>query len=155
MYPDLIRQLCRPQYLLLWLTQLSAAPTFSLSPANAYILRCAGCHGMEGAGSLTGGIPDFRNTVAGFSYLAAGRRYVVQVPGVLASGLDPQLTADVMNHVMTRWGGTSLVTEFVPFTAAEVARLRRDPIQDVVSFRRALVVEMVAHKLPVAAYPWP
>jgi mono/diheme cytochrome c family protein len=154
--------------LLLWLAFL-AAPAFSLSPdntdissgkadispANLYILRCSGCHGTEGAGSLTGGIPDFRGYVAAFSYLPAGRRYVVQVPGVLASGLDHDQTAEVMNYVMTRWGGISLRDDFAPFTAEEVAALRRESISDVVGFRRILVREMAEHHLPASAYPWP
>lgn len=144
-----------PRILLFWLALMYAAPVFALSPANAYILRCAGCHGMEGAGSQTGGIPDFRGTVAAFAYLPAGRRYVVQVPGVLASGLDPQQTADVMNHLMTRWGGASLTGEFVPFTEAEVAQLQAEVIPDVVGFRRDLAAEMTRNNLPVAAYPWP
>lgn len=133
----------------------SAAPAFSLSPANAYILRCAGCHGMEGAGSLTGGIPDFRGYVAAFAALPAGRRYVVQVPGVVASGLDHEQTAQVMNYVMTRWGGSSLPQNFQAFTAGEIAELRRLEIHDVVSFRRTLVDEMAKNNLPVATYPWP
>lgn len=126
-----------------------------MSPANAYLLRCSGCHGIEGAGTVAGGIPDFRGYVAAFAYLPAGRRYVVQVPGVLASGLDHGQAAAVMNYVMTRWGGVSLHGDFVPFTAAEVAALRTEPIADVVNFRRALVREMAERQLPVAVYPWP
>lgn len=110
---------------------------------------------MEGAGSLPGGIPDFRDYVAAFSYLPDGRRYVMQVPGVVSSKLSDGATADVMNYVMTRWGGRSLRQEFVPFTAIEVAQLRQDEITDVVQFRRELVKNMAARNLPVAAYPWP
>lgn len=80
---------------------------------------------------------------------------MVQVPGVVASGLDDQQTAAVMNYVMTRWGGSSLPEEFQAFTAVEVAELRREPIPDVVSFRRALTEQMARRNLPVATYPWP
>lgn len=123
--------------------------------ANDYILHCAGCHGMNGAGSEVGGIPDFRDYVAAFSYVPEGRRYVVQVPGVLSSRLDPAATADVMNYVMQRWGGASLREDFQPFDAAEVAALRQEPIADVVRFRRELARNMAMRDLPVAAYPWP
>lgn len=127
----------------------------SLNVANAYILHCAGCHGMEGAGSAAGGIPDFRGYVAAFSYVPDGRRYVVQVPGVLSTRLDSAATAEVMNYVMRRWGGDSLREDFQPFNAAEVAALRQEPIADVVRFRRELVRDMAARDLPVASYPWP
>ena len=143
------------RYLLLLLAWPLASTAKPLSPANAYILHCAGCHGMDGAGSTAGGIPDFRNYVAAFSRVPAGRRYVVLVPGVGATGLSAAEVAAVMNYVMTRWGGSSLPRDFVPFTPAEVARLRRVEIPDVVKFRRELAVQMQAQNLPVAAYPWP
>lgn len=110
---------------------------------------------MQGAGSVKGGIPDFRNYVASFSYLPQGRQYVMQVPGVLISRLDDTNIATVMNYVMTQFGGTSLQQNFQPFSASEVATLRQNSITDVVKFRRDLVKTMQAQQLPVAAYPWP
>lgn len=120
-----------------------------------FILRCAGCHGMEGAGSQAGGIPDFRGYVGAFAHREDGRRYVMHVPGVAGASLSDRQIAEVMNYVMTTWGGPSLPPAYVPFTEAEVAALRAEPVGDVVAYRRKVVEELLGQGIATAGYPWP
>jgi len=133
---------------------LVTAPSFA-GPENNFILRCAGCHGMDASGSMEGGIPDFRNYVASFSYTEKGREYLMHVPGVVNSSLTDREIAEVMNYAMTRWGGSSLRSDFKPFTEAEVHKLQQVVVKDVVKFRREVVEELTHQQLPVAEYPWP
>lgn len=120
-----------------------------------FILRCAGCHGMEGAGSEAGGIPDFRGYVGAFAHSEDGRRYVMHVPGVVGASLSDRQIAEVMNYVMTTWGGVSLPAEYLPFTEAEVAALRGEPVGDVVAYRRKVAEELLGQGIATAGYPWP
>ncbi len=110
---------------------------------------------MDAAGSREGGIPDFRNYVASFSYSPKGREYLMHVPGVISASLSDREIAELMNYVMNRWGGNSLRADFMPFTEIEVTSLRQTSVKDVVKFRREVVVELQALQLPVADYPWP
>ncbi|WP_165857133.1 c-type cytochrome [Marinobacter sp. JSM 1782161] len=125
------------------------------TPKQNYTLRCIGCHGPHGAGSERGRIPDFRDSVASFSYLPRGREYLLHVPGVVGSSLNDQQIADVLNYVMKEWGGESLGRGFTPFTDAEVHYLRQTDVQDVVQLRREVARQLKAEGRPVADYPWP
>lgn len=125
------------------------------SAGTNYILRCIGCHGTDGAGSEQAGIPDFRGYVGSFSRSEDGRRYLMHVPGVTNASLTDAQIAEVMNHVMERFGGSSLPADFRPFTAAEVTALRSEPVADVVALRREVAARLAAEGHPVAGYPWP
>jgi len=126
-----------------------------LSAENNYILRCTGCHRMDGSGNPQGGIPDFRDSVGYFSAFPKGREYLVHVPGVLESSLTPKEIADVLNYVIIRWGGRSLPEQYQPFTVSEVTELQKIKIDDVVAFRRQLVERLNGQGIDVAEYPWP
>ena len=132
-----------------------AATTAQAGAEGDYVLRCSGCHRMDGAGSARGGVPDLRGSVSSFAQSEAGRRYLMHVPGVTTSGLDDADIAAVMNYVMDRWGAESHSDDVAAFTAAEVAALRAEPVDNVVRFRRTVVKDLRARDLPVAAYPWP
>jgi mono/diheme cytochrome c family protein len=120
-----------------------------------FILRCSGCHGMDGSGSNAGGIPDFRNYIGFFAVDDDGRTYVLRVPGVLNASLSDSEISAVMNYVMTTWGGTSLRPGFVAFTPEEVAARRSRPVADVVQLRRQIVQRLHAAGISTAEYPWP
>jgi mono/diheme cytochrome c family protein len=120
-----------------------------------FILRCAGCHGMDGAGSEVGGIPDFRNYVGAFAHSEDGRRYVMHVPGVIGASLSDRQIADVVNYVMAKWGEDSLPADYKPFTEAEVKTLRAEPVGDVVAYRRKVAADLMAQGIATAGYPWP
>lgn len=134
---------------------VAIAETPHRQPRTNFILRCVGCHGMDGAGSEKGGIPDFRNYVGAFSRDEAGRTYVMHVPGVVNAGLSDAEIAEVMNYVMTTFGGPSLPDDYRPFDTAEVGRLRAVPVEDVVAFRRELAASLAEQGIATAGYPWP
>lgn len=125
------------------------------TPRTNYILRCTGCHGMDGAGSPIGGIPDFRNLIGAFAGDDDGRTYVLHVPGVAGSGLSARETAAVLNFVMANWAGTSLPPGAPQFTEAEVVERRQRPVVDVVQFRRTIVARLTGRGIETAGYPWP
>lgn len=124
-------------------------------PHVNYILRCAGCHGVEAAGAPAAGIPPFPGLVGAFAGDEDGRTYLFHVPGVVGSSLTDAEIAAVMNYVMERWAADSLPAAFVPFTAEEVAARRAIPVASVVDFRREIVKRLAASGIVAAEYPWP
>lgn len=143
--------------LVLVATALVAAPAVATerSAHTNYVLRCTGCHGMEGAGSEQAGIPDFRGYVGSFARSEDGRLYLMHVPGVTNASLGDAEVAAVMNYVMERFAGASRDPQTAPFTAEEVARLRAEPVADVVALRRTVAAQSTSAGWPVAGYPWP
>lgn len=137
------------------LLTVSAAGAQERSAHANYVLRCAGCHGMEGAGTAEGGIPDFRGYVGAFTRTEAARTYVMHVPGVVSASLSDAEIAAVMNYLVEEWGGESIPDPFVPFTPNEVTRLRAVPVEDVVAFRREVVDDLAERGIATADYPWP
>ena len=138
-------------------TLLFAAPGFAQdkTPHTNYVLRCAGCHGMSGAGAPSAGIFDFNGMVGAFAGIDEGRTYLMHVPGVAGSGLSDAEIAAVMNYVMETWAGDSLPEPYEPFTRAEVTARRAIPIPDVVENRREVVALLEALGIETADYPWP
>ncbi|MGQ9364697.1 c-type cytochrome [Azospirillum sp. ST 5-10] len=126
-----------------------------LKPRTNYILRCTGCHGMDGAGSAIGGIPDFRGMVGAFAGDDEGRTYLLHVPGVIGASLSDAEIAGVLNYIMENWAGASLPADFRPFTAAEVTDRRARPVADVVVLRRRIVARLGESGIATADYPWP
>lgn len=116
-----------------------AEPIAKTSSARSlYVLHCAGCHGMDGSGSERGQVPDMRQ-LGEFLKGAEGRRFLLQVPGVMGSGLSDEEVAQVTN-----WVFTTLVTNinprtFVSYTAQEVAKARANPLKDVMTTRTRLL----------------
>lgn len=122
------------------------------SPRTNYILHCAGCHGMDGSGSSKGGVPSL-SMIKSFTSDVAGRVYLLHVPGITYTTLNPQEIADVVNFVVENWGAKEI--PFQPFSAEEVHRLRAMPVDDIVIYRRALTTRYVSEGKQVAEYPWP
>jgi len=143
------RQLCCA---LLCLAFALPAWTRERSAEVNYILRCAGCHDLDGSGLASAGIPPFPGFISSFVNDADGRTYIMHVPGVVASGLNDAEIAAVMNYVTARWGDQQ---PFERFTTAEVTQRRALPVADVVIYRREVVKRLAAAGLPIAEYPWP
>ncbi|WP_172329943.1 cytochrome C [Mangrovicoccus sp. HB161399] len=116
-----------------------------------YILRCAGCHGMTGEGTVEGGVPAFPGSVGAIAGLDEGRTYMMHVPGVVGASLGNAQIAEVMNYILGEWSDGSST----PFTEEEVARRRAIPVADVVTLRRAVVATLEAEGIYIADYPWP
>jgi cytochrome c553 len=123
------------------------------SPAVNYQLRCAGCHGQDGMGVSSAGIPPFPGFIDGFFQTAASRLYLMHVPGINTASLSDPEIARVMNYVGQRWGQDD--TPRTDFTPEEVTALRQQPVQDVVALRRSVIAELTAKGWPVPDYPWP
>ena len=105
---------------------------------SQYVLHCAGCHGFDGAGSRQGQVPDMRR-MGDFLRVPGGREFVLQVPGVMGSGLDDAQVAAVTNWLLATLAAPSRPADFRPYDAAEVARARARPLVDVAAQRRQLV----------------
>jgi cytochrome c553 len=114
------------------------------SPQQDYILYCMGCHGNQGQG-VPGKVPPLAGSLALFMRSAAGRDYLLRVPGAANSALtDAQLTA-VLNWLAETFppaGTTAPAPE--PFSVAELAKARRLPLANVQETRREVVRALAA-----------
>ena len=107
-------------------------------PQLDYMLECQGCHLSDGTGT-PGAVPSFVGFVATFLGIPSGREFLVRVPGSSQSSLDDARLAAVLNWILARFDPGSLGDDFRPFTAEEVARVRRPPLTDVEALRRELL----------------
>jgi mono/diheme cytochrome c family protein len=108
------------------------------SPRSLYVLHCAGCHGMDGSGSEQGQVPDMRR-LGRFLQRPEGRKFLVQVPGVMGSGLNDKDVAQVTNWVLTTLATDIAPQTFVPYTSPEIAAARANPLSDVMATRARLL----------------
>jgi len=101
------------------------------SPEQSYMLYCQGCHGDHAQG-VPGKVPPLAGSLALFMRSAAGRDYLLRVPGAANSALDDaQLTA-VLNWLAESFPPAgAAVPAPEPFTVAELAKARRLPLANV------------------------
>ncbi|MDO6458392.1 hypothetical protein Q4494_14975 [Celeribacter halophilus] len=125
------------------------------TPYTNFVLRCAGCHGFEGAGTPEGGIPAFPNSVGYIAGTERGRTYMMHVPGVVGASLSDREIAEVMNYILDVWGSIDSAPLAAKFTEAEVTRRRAVEVADVVAYRRLVVDELTEMGVTIAEYPWP
>jgi cytochrome c2/mono/diheme cytochrome c family protein len=102
-----------------------------------YQLYCEGCHNADGAG-LANFVPSFVNQIASYVAVPEGREFIIQVPGVAQSPLSDAEIADLMNWLLPAYDPGGLPADFHPFTASEVAVLRRSPVSDTVRQRSVI-----------------
>lgn len=139
---------------LLTLAVLAAA----VAPATAgdgqylYTLHCSGCHVPDGSGSIEGRIPALTGTVGHFQKLPEGRRFILQVPGVMNSGLKDDDVAALMNWMVPHFAGASQEGTFVPYTREEVAAARRSRPADIFAARRAVVAKLKLRGVTIGDY---
>ena len=111
------------------------------SPAHntrsLYVLHCAGCHSLDGSGSVSARVPDLRQ-LGRFLQVPGGRVFLIQVPGVLGSGLNDEQVAEVTNWVLNTLAPNSMPTGFEAYTSSEVTQARRTPLADVATQRAQL-----------------
>jgi mono/diheme cytochrome c family protein len=110
-------------------------------PARIYAENCEGCHGWAGI-SVTE-IPTLKGRIGYFARIPEGRRYLVQVPNVALNPSSDEDIAAMMNWLLATYSRDELPADFVPYSAAEVAELRRSRI-DVAADRRRVVAALVA-----------
>lgn len=104
------------------------------------MLQCLGCHGPDGRGEPDH-VPSLRSTLAPLCRIAAGRRYLVQVPGAALSPLSDRDLAALLNWMIPTLGGAE-PEQFRAFTAAEVARYRRTPLVEISATRARLMRQL-------------
>jgi mono/diheme cytochrome c family protein len=105
---------------------------------NNYMLRCMGCHVADGSGSA-GRVPSVRDSLAALASSAAGRRYLVQVPGSAQSPLSDLELAQVLSWMVRNLSREGAPAGFADFSAAEVASYRRTPLINVQATRARLL----------------
>lgn len=110
-------------------------------PAVNYMLHCMGCHTPDGTGE-PGRVPSLRNTLIPFAASAAGRKFLVQVPGSAQSTLTDAELAAVLNWMVSTLSAQPARQELRPFTAAEVAAYRSTPLVAVKAERARLMASL-------------
>jgi hypothetical protein len=115
---------------------LSAA--WAYQPLVNYQLRCMGCHLADGSGQ-PGRVPSIRRSLVLFSTSAAGRDYVVRVPGVAQSPLSDGDTAALLNWMARNLSDLKIPASFADYSAAEVRGLRDHPLVQVSALRARLM----------------
>ena len=108
-----------------------ASPAGVTEPQRAWqnwTLNCQGCHRPDGTGS-EGTTPSLAGTVSKFLTVPGGREYLGRVPGVATSPLSNAALADLMNWMFWRFDEQHMPADFLPFTAAEIGRLRMQPLR--------------------------
>ena len=101
-----------------------------------YVLHCSGCHLPDGSGKPAAGIPDMRATVPQLLATAAGRAFLIQVPGTSGSSLTDAEVAELMNWMLPALTGRQ---DIAPFTTEEVTRDRNDRLDDVAAHRASIL----------------
>jgi hypothetical protein len=104
-----------------------------------FLLHCSGCHQQDGSGSPKNGIPSMIGRVSHFLRLPEGRAFLVQVPGTSQSVLGDAAVAELLNWMVNNFSRDEIPPEFIPYTAAEVTRLRALRLSDVPAKRAAVV----------------
>lgn len=104
-----------------------------------YLQHCMGCHLEDGSGAPERGVPSMRGQLGRFLSVPGGREFIVQVPGVMNSGLSDADIARLMNWLLPRLSAETLPAGTAPYTEAEIARLRTTRPLDVPAARQALV----------------
>jgi len=113
----------------------------------AYRLHCSGCHQADGSGLPDGGVPPVRDALGWFLHTERGRAFLVQVPGTRQSPLSDARVAALLNWMVTRFSPAQAPAGWARYTEAEVARLRRQGLDDVMATRREIVVDLRARGL--------
>jgi hypothetical protein len=118
----------------LWPYEMAVA----FEPSVNYQLQCMGCHTPDGSGTA-GRVPSMRPTLLPFSAVAAGRQYLVQVPGASQSPLSDAELADLLNWMLENLSDGPRRFAFTHYTAAEVASYRYKPLVEVRATRERLL----------------
>ena len=137
----------------LLLVLLSAGATASANEILArqnYILNCQGCHLPDGSGS-EGSVPKMNDFVGYFLHVPGGREFIVQVPGAAGAPISDRELADVMNWMLLNFSKNELPDQFIPYSAEEIGKLRKEPLIDMHHRREELIVK-IKDKLGVTEY---
>jgi hypothetical protein len=121
-------------------------------PRASYVLGCGGCHGVDGV-SNPKLVPELRGQVGYFLATQKGREYLVRLPNVAFYAVSNRELADILNYTVFTIGRGGAPVGAKPYTAAEVATLRKSPLTEVglIDYRNTLVEDLIAkHGAPVS-----
>jgi mono/diheme cytochrome c family protein len=107
-----------------------------------YLQHCVGCHGPDGGGAPTKGIPTMRGNLGRFLQVPGGREFIVQVPGVMNTSLADRDIAELMNWLLPRISAATLPPGLRTYSEPEIAQLRSTRPADVPATRRSLIEAM-------------
>jgi mono/diheme cytochrome c family protein len=122
---------------------LLASASSVASPTQDYVMNCMGCHGATAEG-VPGKVPPLAHTLVQFMRSAAGRSYVLRVPGASNSMLSDAQLAAVLNWIAGNFGRDQLPESAPPFSAQEVGATRRMPMVSLRATRREVLKELAA-----------
>jgi hypothetical protein len=109
-----------------------------------YILKCQGCHRPDGTGDMASA-PPLAGEVSKFLGVPGGREFLGRVPGVASVDLNDERLAEVLNYTLYRFDAAHVPADFKPYTAAEIAVLRKAPLRlDRAETRAALIARLGA-----------
>lgn len=112
-----------------------------------WTLNCQGCHRPDGTGSAST-TPSLAGETSKFLSVPLGREYLTRVPGVATSPIGDAQLAELLNWMLWRFDPQHLPKSFVPFDAAEVGRLRREPLRLEASKMRAELLAQASGAAP-------
>jgi mono/diheme cytochrome c family protein len=115
------------------------AETYRLAHID-YMLHCQGCHMADGAG-VEGTVPPLPGEVGKFISNPEWRDYLVQVPGASQAFIDDEALARLMNWIVRRFDPEN-AKDLKPYEAAEVGRLRRQPVTNPTEVRRRIIADI-------------
>lgn len=105
-----------------------------------YMLHCQGCHMADGSG-VEGTVPPLPGEVGKYIYSPEWRDYLVQVPGASQALIDDEALARLMNWIVRNFDPDN-AKDLKPYEAAEVGRLRRQPVTNPTEVRRRIVADL-------------
>lgn len=109
-----------------------------------YQMLCQGCHTPDGSGVKD--VPQIKGFIGNFLANKKGREYLVRVPGSANSALNDKDLAEVLNWIILEMGDKSIPKNLQRYTADEVAKLRKNPLFEVVEYRKQLLLELSKHE---------
>ncbi len=114
--------------------------------ARTYAENCQGCHGSQGV-SVTE-IPTLAGRIGYFARSPDGRRYLIEVPNVALNPSSDADIAELMNWVLNTYSRAQMPDDFVPYSAAEVASLRKQRVDPAAERRRIVERLFAAGQIP-------
>lgn len=134
---------------LLALLPLVCNPAARASPAQDYMLYCMGCHAARAEG-VPGKVPPLAHALGNYMRLAAGRDYVLRVPGASKSVLTDAQLAGVLNWLAAQYSSEEIKSGVPMFTAEEVTAHRHQALPAVLAARREVIRAMTTANIPAA-----
>ena len=115
------------------------AETYRLAHLD-FMLHCQGCHMADGSG-VEGTVPPLPGEVGKFIASPEWRDYLIQVPGASQALIDDEALARLMNWIVRRFDPEN-AKDLKPYEAAEVGRLRRQPVTNPTEVRHRIIAEL-------------